>query len=383
LIPEFNKQYPNIKVTVNYLDGDYTAISEATTKVSVELMSGSAGDIVDLTGMPGMQYAKNNLIEDLYPYMNNDPEFHKEDYYTNIFQANEYQNKLYIMPIGFYYWCVRLNKTLLDKNQIEAPVGDSINYQQILDIYHKIDPSRDKLFLSHYCDPSIMEEVESIRYLDAKNDKADYNSPGYIDFLNDLNSILWPSAQEIELARQNNGGKDESFGSPAENDLCFFAGSFYQEEKTAKLFYDSPNLTLPIPLTATNGDKGFMENDMTLGIISSSKNKDLAWKFIRFCIEEKPVDLLTNFDRWRMVYVPINRNNELKMLEAQFGEGHEEAVQMIDQWNSERNESCEFVNTFVLLDAKYYIQEEFFSGRTSAEECARQIQERMEIYLKE
>jgi ABC-type glycerol-3-phosphate transport system substrate-binding protein len=116
LISEFNKQYPNIKVTVNCLDGAYTALSEAATKVSVELMGGSAGDIVDLTGMPGMQYAKNNLIKDLYPYMENDPEFHKEDYYTNIFQANEYQNKLYIMPIGFYYWCVRFNKTLLDKS---------------------------------------------------------------------------------------------------------------------------------------------------------------------------------------------------------------------------------------------------------------------------
>lgn len=386
VITEFNKQYPNIKVTVNALEGDYS-ITDRAAKVSVDLMSGSAGDIIDLNGMPGTQYGKNNLLEDLYPYMENDPEFHMEDYYTNIFNAIEYKNKLYAIPMDFYYMCVRFNKTLLEKNRIAAPEGDSIDYKEILDIYHKIAPGSNKLILSHYKSPSILEGYESIRYIDDKNDKADFNSPGYIEFLNDIKSIPWPSAEEIKLAQQDNGGMDERFGGPDENDLCYFVGSFYQDKRIARFFYDSPNLTLPIPMSATNGDKGIINLDMLLGIISNSKNKDLAWKFIRFCIEEKSVDFLMNTDEdrdeWLIGGMPINRNNALKMLEAAFGEGHEEAVQMIDRWNSERNEGSSLLNTHVLLEAKSGILDEFYSERITAQECARQIQERVDIYLKE
>jgi multiple sugar transport system substrate-binding protein len=386
-IAAFNKQYPNIKVTVNCLDGAYTAVSDAAAKVSVELMSGTAGDIIDLNGMPSTRYGKNNLLEDLYVYMENDPEFHKEDYYTNVFQAKEYQNKLYAMPMDFFYMCVRFNKPLLDKYQIDEPEGDSINYQQILDIYHKIAPGNDKLILSHYWDPAILERDECIRYIDDKQEKAEFDSPGYIEFLNLMKSIPWPTAEEIELARQNNGGMDESFGGPDENDLCFFVGSFYHDKELAGFFYNSPNLTLPIPLSASNGDKGMIDSNNLLGIISSSKNKDLAWKFIEFCIDEKPVDFLRNTDGdtndWLVAGMPINRNNTLKMLDAAFGEGNEEAVQMLDRWNLERNEVSDLLTTHILLEAKYNIEQNFYSGRISAEECAKQIQERVDIYLKE
>jgi hypothetical protein len=81
--------------------------------------------------------------------------------------------------------------------------------------------------------------------------------------------------------------------------------------------------------------------------------------------------------------MPINRNNSLKMLEAAFGEGNEEPVQMIDRWNSERNEVSDLLTAHVLLEAMYGILDEFYSGRITAEECARQIQERVDIYLKE
>jgi ABC-type glycerol-3-phosphate transport system substrate-binding protein len=383
VITEFNKQYPNIKVIVNCLEGSYSAISDCASKVSVELMSGAAGDIIDLSGMPSTQYGKNNLLEDLYPYMENDPEFSMEDYYTNIFKAIEYKNKLYAMPMSFYYMSVRFNKALLEKNHMKAPEGDSIDFKEILDLYHKIDPSNDKLILSHYWDSSILEDYESISYIDHKNDKADFNSPGYIEFLNEIKSIPWPSMEEIRLARQDHYGMDEIYGGLNENDLCFFVGSFYQDKRNARLFYDTPNRTLPIPMSANNGDKGIINQNMLLGLISNSKNKDLAWKFIRFCIEEKPIEFLTNNDQWLISAIPINRKNALKMLETAFGEDSEEAVQMIDRWNSERNEDSDFMNAYVLLEAKSGILDEFFGGRITAQECAKQIQERVDIYLKE
>jgi ABC-type glycerol-3-phosphate transport system substrate-binding protein len=66
-----------------------------------------------------------------------------------------------------------------------------------------------------------------------------------------------------------------------ENDLCLFIASLYYRERNARLFYKYPSdLTLPIPMSSSNGNKEFMCPNRALSISSSSKNKDLAWKFI-------------------------------------------------------------------------------------------------------
>ncbi len=381
IIKEFNKKYPNIQVSVNGQMEYYPTASDYPAKVSVDLMSGTAGDIIDLADLPYIRYARNNLLEDLYPYMEEDPNFQQEDYYTNIFEAIEYKDELYGIPMSFFNKSVRFSQTLLEKNRIEIAEMKSINYKDILNIYHRIAPGNDKLILTHYFDRLILEESEYCRFLDERNGTADFNSQEYIEFLNETKSIQWPSEEERKRLFIS---MEEAWASLDENDLCVFVASLYQKERNSRLFYEHPsNLTLPIPLSSTNGDKEFMSPDRVLSISSSSKNKDLAWKFIRFCIEEKPAEVLNGNDNWLLSGYPINRRNTLKMLESAFGEGKEEAIQMIDQWNSERNEANFLSHSYVLYDEIRKITDEFYGGRMTAEECARQAQERAEIYLKE
>ena len=381
IITAFNKKYPNVHITLNGPKEKYSAVSEYAARVSVDLMSGSAGDVIGVSQMPYIQFAKNNLFEDLYPYMKNDPEFYEEDYYTNILKAMEYEDKLYAIPMGFFYKSVRFNRTFLEQNQIEVPKIDAIDYKGIISIYHKIAPNNDRLILSRYFNSIILEENEYSRFLDEKNSKAYFDSQEYIDFLNEMKSIQWPSEEE---RRELFCTMEECADTLGENDLCLFVSNHYQLERNAKLFYEHPsNLTLPIPLSASNGDKEFYSPDRILSISSSSRNKDLAWSFIRFCIEEKPEKVLNDRDNWLLGGYPINRNNTLKMLENAFGEGKEEAIRKIDQWNSDRNEINILSHTYILFDEIKKITDEFYEGRLTAEECARQVQERAEIYLKE
>jgi ABC-type glycerol-3-phosphate transport system substrate-binding protein len=381
-ITEFNKKYPNIKITVRgqqEIGQDYSAGAE---KAAVELMSGTAGDIIDLNSMPYIQFGKNNLLEDLNYYMENDPEFHKEDYYTNILDAMEYEDKLYGIPRGFLYYCVRFNKTILAENQIEAPGGDTINFKEMLDVYDKIAPGNDKLMLSHYWGAPIFEMLDSNRYLDIRSGRVEFNSEEYINNLNKLSKMRWPTLEELQIVWQNYSLLDMDVMT-AENDLCNFVFSSYQDKGNAAVFYDKPNMTMPIPISATNGEKSFFGYGDAFGILSGSKNKDLAWKFIRFCIEEKPLEFLTDRYRNLLLGIPINRNNALKMMRAAFGEDMEEAVLMIDRWNSERNSESALSTWGSLSQTVTKIHNEFYDGRIAAEECAKQVQERVEIFLKE
>jgi len=381
-IEAFNKKYPNVHITLNGPEEKQSTVAEDATKVSVDLMSGSAGDIIAVGSLPYMRYAKNNLFDDIYSYMKNDSEFYEENYYTNIFKAMEYRNKLYAVPMGFFHKNVRFNQTLLEKNQRNIAQVNSINYLDIIGIYNKISFNNDELILSRYFDSLILEENEYSRFLDEKEGKAYFNSQDYIDFLNEMKKLRWPEKSGRMMLFPT---MEECADTVGENDLCLFVSSNnYQLDRNTSLFYEEPlGLTLPIPMSSTNGDKEFICPDKVFSISSTSKNKDLAWMFIKFFMEEKPIEILTDRDNWLLSGFSINRNNTLKKLEYAFGEGNEEAIRKIDQWNGERNEINILSHSFILFDEIKKITDEFYAGRKTAEDCAREVQERAEIYLKE
>lgn len=85
LVQAFNKKYPNVKVIFSHGSNSENALYlEHAMNVPVDLMSGmvsgTAGDVIDLKNQPYVKYGENRLPEDLYPYIENDLEIYKEDF---------------------------------------------------------------------------------------------------------------------------------------------------------------------------------------------------------------------------------------------------------------------------------------------------------------
>lgn len=57
------------------------------TQLNTRLISGEVPDLLDVSGLPGEIYCKRGLLEDLYPYLQNDPEIDLNNFFTNIFDA--------------------------------------------------------------------------------------------------------------------------------------------------------------------------------------------------------------------------------------------------------------------------------------------------------
>jgi ABC-type glycerol-3-phosphate transport system substrate-binding protein len=374
---DFNKEYPNVHVS--FIGPDTKNGNDYSTNAAVALMSGNAGDIINLDSLPYTQYAQNDLLEDLYPYMANDPTFHREDYYTNIFEALEYNDKLYSIPLGFYYWCYRFNKTLLEESKIDISHLTTVNYKDITDIYQKVSLKRPDLILTKGWNQLIFEFNELVSYIDEKNDTASFNSKEYINYLNTLKRIPWPTEtketvfEDCQLSLEN-------------NELCGFFASTYVRARNALVFEDKKSkMTAPIPVSASNGEKPF-QTAYFLGIPSASKNKELAWLFLSSWLKERSIGDMNENSTDSNYYIDgfsINRKNSIKLLEKAFGPGHEEDIAQIDLWNSKRNCTNMSSDKIDLLSVVGEISIEFFAGRITAEECAAQIQERVEIYLKE
>ena len=101
-VAQYNQEHPDDKITIKpYFDKYAVDASEtdALNRLNSDLMDGTAGDIICLDGISfaggGKALAEKGIFADLYELMDNDPEFHKEDYFTDVWRANETDGKLY------------------------------------------------------------------------------------------------------------------------------------------------------------------------------------------------------------------------------------------------------------------------------------------------
>ena len=94
----FEAAYPNVEVEIDAGFDSVAAAARAEEQGGawsgkpaepVELFSGDGGDIVELTTAPYQRYMESGLFLDLNQLMDSDPDFHREEYYTNVLEAWE------------------------------------------------------------------------------------------------------------------------------------------------------------------------------------------------------------------------------------------------------------------------------------------------------
>ena len=115
-IEAFNKQHPDIKVNVTY-----TPWEDYWTKLKTSIGGGKGPDVFWMNGPNFYQYSSSGLIKDLEPYITQDNDYKKEDYFPAVVDLYTYEDKLYAAPyfidsVGLYY-----NKKFFDEAGIPYP----------------------------------------------------------------------------------------------------------------------------------------------------------------------------------------------------------------------------------------------------------------------
>ena len=77
----------------------------AIFNLNTRIISGDMPDILDMSNLSVQIYQSKGLLEDLYPYMEHDPEIRKEDYFENVFEAISLDGKLPYLTDGCICLC--------------------------------------------------------------------------------------------------------------------------------------------------------------------------------------------------------------------------------------------------------------------------------------
>lgn len=276
---------------------DYSSEDDPLTRVTLDILSGKGPDLV-IWGASGYSpsAASGKLMENLYDHIDNDADFHKEDYYGNILEAFELSGELYILPSGFSIEtvCGRAEEIGTDRSVTESwEMGEMISaFENSPHAQWLTMNNSNGLTFRYLCNGCIGN------FVDWETGECSFNTQAFIDLL-EL-SDTFPDHLTIE----------ENF-------------SYYQTLRSGKVFWEPVIVTNPWRVAAQRinfGDVKMMwpgypvaNGEKELGggvacpygdsfsICKGSKHPDAAWDFIKSYFTEEAQREVTGIPLLRSV----------------------------------------------------------------------------------
>ena len=323
----------------------------------------------------------------LYEFMEEDPAFHREDYFENIFTAMEWEGKLHVLPTLAMPSYVYMNKTVTDALNIDINRYDSITPMEILEIYGQaLDEGivGDDFWLN-YRDGGrcVLWSLEMNNHVDTAAGKARFDSPEMLAYLQASQRIQTESTVYNALTTGSEGLKALL---AAENNALMAVFSF-RLEFYRDIIAEGEKVSKGLPLV-NNKREALWTPLNILSIPQSSSNKALAWEFVKYCIaESETVEYIAQSssrggwlgDRF-FSFLPINRNNLRKYVTSYFGEAAPEVIEAAEALIAKPRAKF---NALSDLDMRDIFTKYYDSQFITAEECAKLMQGRADIYFGE
>ena len=96
-IIDFNKKSETHRIEVkDYAEFDTDGSGKASLqKLNTEILAGNVPDILDTSNLPLRQYGSKGILEDLWPFIDKDPDLGRDKLMTRPLEANQQDGKLY------------------------------------------------------------------------------------------------------------------------------------------------------------------------------------------------------------------------------------------------------------------------------------------------
>jgi multiple sugar transport system substrate-binding protein len=325
--------------------------------MATEFMSGEGPDIIGSKHIPFISYARRGMFENLYDYIEKEPEF-KELCYENILKATEIDGKLFQLPRNFTVNMVQKYPPYIDVLAPYLKNDYTFKMSQIVDIFNEIKPQ--------------MPETSELEYPAAwfgVNDFVQNNLGRFYDYANKYVNFGEDFINEARKFEPYNWLEVEYEMGATINPKCLFWGYGQSTSVISSLFIPEKQGTQCLALTDEDGN--IIASVDLYSINSNSKNKELAWEFLKYLFTTQ-----TNFGAM------ANRK-----IISEWSETHQNLDQeTIDRVTLRTNEMMESIHiierpdpfVYQILDAAFA---DYKIGVINLEQLTARLQEKLEIYV--
>ena len=396
---DFNKNSSEYRIVIN----DYSVYdteddwNAGVNKFNSDIASGQAPDIVIANNSDTIHnYITKGLFVDLTDYIKNDAEIDYDDIFPNLITACSYNGKLYEVVPSFTITTVAGKKSVLGDRK-------SWTMEEFMQFKNALQPGM-RMFADTTRESMLYNMLSANvgDYMDFGKGKCYFDTPEFISLLEYLKEF--PKSEEMYTDDYWESYDYESAESAyRENKVVLCPTSIYDIRDTKYLIrgtFGEEVTFIGYPCKEGNGSA--IIPSTSIAISSKSAYKDEAWSFVRYYLTDEyqnnmgwgiPASMKVFDERAKDAqnkpYYTDESGNKVEYDDTYFINGQEvvikplsaeevaeikDFVKSVDRISSYNDE----ISNIITEDA-----EPFFAGQKSAEEAAKVIQSRVNIYINE
>lgn len=370
IIADFNLSSQDYVVRmIDYSNNEERNMDESINMLNMDLMAGEYPDLFEFTLLPEKYYISKDLLEDLYTYIDSDPDIKRED--LVLLDKLEIDKKLYYITNGY---------TLDTVIGLKSRFGDSYGWS--LDDYIKIQSENDGEIMYNVTKKNFlynMAERFAAVNVDWKEKDCSFDSEEFIKILNTI-------AQLRENPEPENPSElDFTPGGVRLREGTLIGCSWYIDgvsglaEARAETGEEITFIGWPTP-DGSGGTR--LDTNNRLGICSKG-DKDGAWEFVKYV-------LTTGAKRYNGYGISINKEVLKEQCTKAMTPSKEEKDKVLAAEEDKKDfydlmEHSVYIGTASkeIVDIVMEEAEAFLAGDKTAEETAHIIQSRVKILISE
>ncbi len=387
LIDRFNRSHDDVQIVVK--DYSYSETDDqGPDRLLVEMAAGQVPDIIDLGGpLPFHQMVKKGYLEDLWPYIENDPELGREGVLENPLKLSEVDGGLYML-----FGKVEIN-TMVSSPEL---VGDRTGWtlQELRDAFAAMPEGSTVLSFN-----TSREEIagsllrySADAYVDREAGTCSFDDPSFRSLMEFVQML--PGIEEVEeeiggidyidVLRDARSRQQKGLQLLEEIDLTF------RELQLQDMLWGGRCALIGYPTEDGSNGSTFRPRGPQLGISASCENKEAAWEFVR-TVMTGPAGSLTDTPLKREQY-EIKRNTSMTVkAPVDFDPVTHEEITAPPLTEERAREFDDFFNSIdkieiwdgPLMNLIYEICDPYFAGARDLDETIRLLQNRVGLYLSE
>ena len=267
VVNEFNTSQPEYHIEIVDYSKDNTVSKEnALKQINAELASGEGPDLFYLwkLGMSNAIYGSKGYLEDLLPYIDQDPELSREDFVESLLEGAKIDGKLYGTIPSFSIFTMFGPESQLSQYQLGT-------FSDLLEVA-QTHGGMSALLNQDYDATSFLYtivQIASDEFIDFGTMTADFDNDNFRALLN--------------LCLQFD---DASSTSQEPGILNLYTINSFMEVQYYEALYGEPIIFVGCP-GATEANSYFIDVMDQYGINVNSAHKEGAWRFIRMLFTEE------------------------------------------------------------------------------------------------
>ena len=399
-VGKFNRSHKDVRVTIkNYWGDTPEEAQQKQMQLKTEIASGKMPDIIDIGQhgtwmkmLPYHQLVEKGYLEDLWPYIENDPELGKEALFLAPLKAAEVDGGLYTI-----FNSVRLNTCVGAKRVVGERYGWTP--EELWEAYRSM-PENSTVFMKGFTQYSVFSRILCMNldsYVNWETGQCDFDREDFRSALEFVKSssaeVRFPETQEEIKAID-----EERYAQMEEGRLMLSDVRGFVDMQYMDIIYREPVSFVGYPTADGSAGSSFDPRGNKMSISSTCKDKDAAWEIIRHMLlpqYESPDDFGRNYLDFIVAGVPINlsdydmqkrayMSNRLgtrSMGNIYFHKATEEEFQRYEDFLS-HIEKVELYDC-TLLDLVWECCGAYLAGDKSIDETITLIENRVGLYINE